>query len=292
MLFLTKTKNKPVFEHNFFLIFFMMMFRLNSAFALENNGHIKFSGAKNFRDLGMYLTLDGRTIKQGILFRSDQLSALTKGDLKKIAKFNIKRIYDLRNRNEMSGERDKIPYGQDIQIFPVPFRFAALDKATMKKRILGGQLKRGDTEKLMLDSYRYYVIKYRKKIARIFNTLAISDQLPAVVHCVSGKDRTGIVIALLLEILGVPLEVIEEDYLLTNEFWSKETNKLSLYAYIGSRFRTPRGEIYDLMTAKLIYLQSARDEIMLHYGDMDTYISKGLGLKSETLVKLRNKFLE
>ena len=255
-------------------------------------GHIDLSGARNFRDLGGYPTMDGRRIKKGLLYRSDQLSRLTKHDLEILSELKLKRIYDLRNKGEQQKDPDKLPSGQNIQIVPVPFAFALLDESVMRKRIVHGQLSQGDTEKLMIESYETYVIDYRKQIALIVRDLAEPGALPALIHCVHGKDRTGLVIATILEVLGVSKDIIMQDYLLTNMFWDSETRRLSTLAHIGSLFRTPSSEVRNLMMAKPEYLQNAGKEVKEHYGSIDNYIHEGLGLDDATIERLRDALLE
>jgi protein-tyrosine phosphatase len=255
-------------------------------------GHIDLSGARNFRDLGGYPTMDGRRIKKGLLYRSDQLSKLTKHDLKILSELKLKRIYDLRNKGEQQKDPDKLPAGQNIQIVPVPFAFAELDESVMRNKIVHGKLNKGDTEKLMIESYETYVIAYRKQIALIVRDLAEPGELPALIHCVHGKDRTGLVIATILEVLGVSRDIIMQDYLLTNMFWDSETNRLSTLAHIGSLFRTPSSEVRNLMEAKPEYLESAGKEVKEHYGSIDNYIHEGLGLDDATIERLRNALLE
>jgi len=255
-------------------------------------GHIDLSGARNFRDLGGYPTMDGRRIKQGLLYRSDQLSSLTKHDLEVLSELKLKRIYDLRNKGEQAKDPDKLPSGQDIKIVPVPFAFAELDESVMRKKIVHGKLNKGDTEKLMIESYETYVIDYRKQIALIVRDLAEPGELPALIHCVHGKDRTGLVIATILEVLGVPKDIIMQDYLLTNMFWDSETSRLSTLAHIGSLFRTPSSEVRNLMVAKPEYLEDAVKEVKEHYGSLDNYIHEGLGLDDATIERLRDALLE
>lgn len=231
-------------------------------------------------------------IKKGLLYRSDQLSKLTKHDLEILSELKLKRVYDLRNKDEQQKDPDKLPSGQNIQIVPVPFAFAELDEAVMRKRIVRGQLNKGDTEKLMIESYETYVIDYRKQIALIIRDLAEPGELPALIHCVHGKDRTGLVIATILEVLGVPKDIIMQDYLLTNMFWDSETSRLSTLAHIGSLFRTPSSEVRNLMLAKPEYLQDAGKEVKEHYGSIDNYIHEGLGLDDATIKRLRDALLE
>lgn len=292
---MTKPTNPMHHQSTVFKVFLIILVMVLTGCATappSYPGHIDLSGARNLRDLGGYPTMDGRRIKKGLLYRSDELSELTKHDLEILSELKLKRIYDLRNKDEQKKAPDKLPSGQSIQVVPVPFAFAQLDESVMRKRIVHGQLNKGETQKLMIESYETYVIDYRKQIAMILRDLAEPGELPALVHCVHGKDRTGLVIATILEVLGVPKDIIMQDYLLTNMFWESETSRLSTLAHIGSLFRTPSSEVRNLMEAKPEYLQDAGKEVIADYGSIDNYIHEGLGLDDATIERLRNALLE
>lgn len=253
---------------------------------------LEFSGARNFRDLGGYPTMDGSRIKQGMLYRSDSLSDLSNDDLEELAGLGLKRIYDLRNESEQKADPDTLPPGHSIQLVAVPFAFSALDESIMRKRILSGELDEGEAHKLMIDSYRTYAIDYRKQIAQIIEGLAEPDALPALIHCIHGKDRTGLAVSAILDILGVSEDIIMEDYLLTNSFWESETSRLSFLANIGSLFRTPASEVRSLMEARPEYLNAARNAAKEQFGSTENYVHEGLGLDDATIERLRDALLE
>jgi len=255
-------------------------------------GHIDLSGARNFRDLGGYQSIDGRRIKKGVLFRSDELKSLTKHDLEVISKIGLKRIYDLRNKEEQQDDPNELPLGHAIKQISVPFAFAPLDETVMRSRILKGQVEEGDNAKLMLESYKVYSLDYQEQIGNIIRGLADSGELPTLIHCIHGKDRTGLVVAMILEILRIPEDVIMQDYLLSNLFWESETKRLSNLAYIGSFFRTPASEVRSLMEARPEYLDVTSEQILKHYGSEENYIREGLKLDDATVEKIRNTLLE
>ena len=253
---------------------------------------LDFSEARNFRDLGGYPTVDGRHIKKGLLYRSDALSDLSNDDLEALSKLKLKRIYDLRNEDEQQTDPDMLPEGHSIQLVPVPFAFEALDKSVMRERILGGKLDKGETEELMIESYQTYAMDYRKQIAQIVQGLAEPGALPALIHCIHGKDRTGLAVSTVLEVLRVPEDIIMQDYLLSNSFWESETSRLSFLAHLASFFRTPASEVRSLMEARPEYLKAARAAAIEHYGSLENYIHEGLGLDDATIQRLRDALLE
>lgn len=236
--------------------------------------------------------MDGRRLKKGLLYRSDSLSDLSNDDLVELDEIGLRRIYDLRNESEQKADPDTLPPGHSIQLVAVPFAYEALDESNMRDRILGGKLDKGETEQLMIDSYRTYAIDYRKQIALVVRGLAEEDALPALIHCIHGKDRTGLAVSAVLDILRVNEDIIMKDYLLSNSFWESETSRLSFLAYIGSLFRTPASEVRSLMEARPEYLEAARNAAKQHYGSIENYIREGLELDDATIERLRDALLE
>lgn len=221
---------------------------------------LPLEGLANFRDLGGYATKDGRTVKWGLLFRSEQLSNLTEADYRYLHECGIKLICDYRAENEAnmvsypefaSARRVRIPIAVTASVEPC--------------------------DRLIL-SNKNYVANHTGDFARMLELLLHEDCLPAVQHCVAGKDRTGFGSALVLLALGVPEQTVMEDYLLTNQFLDKLYNGLLNSSALSS------GSIYDTdklpaeLEARPEYLQAAFDEIQSRYGSTECYLERGLGL--------------
>ena len=258
----------------------------------QHPSRIDFSGARNFRDLRGYPAIDGRQIKKGLLYRSDNLSDLSNEDLEVLSSLGLRRIYDLRNEDEQKANPNTLPQGSSIQLIGLPFAYEALDTAVMQKRVLSGDLEKGEAKRIMIDSYRTYVIDYREQLSVILRGLTEPGTLPALIHCVHGKDRTGLVVSTILEALRIPRDIIRDDYLLSNTFWESETRRLSFLAYLASIFRTPTKEVRSLMEALPEYLDAAEQAMDEQFGSMDNYLHEGLGLDEATIERLRDALLE
>ena len=135
---------------------------------------------------------------------------------------------------------------------------------------------------------RELVAKYQKEYKEIFDILLDKNSYPVVIHCSSGKGRTGIVSALILASLDVNADIIMEDYRLSNDYFN--IPKASKYAYnlpVNSQ-----EAITTLFSAKEDFLNAAKDEIERKYGDVPTYLRKAIGLQSEDIHRLRTILLE
>ena len=134
---------------------------------------------------------------------------------------------------------------------------------------------------------RELVMHYHKEYRQIFDILLNSTNYPVVIHCSSGKGRTGIVSALVLAALGINEDIIMEDYRLSNDYFN--IPRASKYAY---RLPTRSQEaITTLFSAREDFLNAAKDEAERKYGDMDTYLQKGIGLSKDEIKRLRSILL-
>jgi protein-tyrosine phosphatase len=163
--------------------------------------HIELAGVLNMRDLGNYPVAGGGRVRWRALLRSDALHQLDEGGLAVLAGLDLRTVLDLRTEPE-------------TQAAP-----SMLDG--LGARVTHVSILRGDLQALPLDLeaiYRYMVGDCADAIAEAIKALCAADAFPALVHCSAGKDRTGIVIALVLAVLGVPDEVIAADYALSSQY--------------------------------------------------------------------------
>src|SRR4029450_8662542 len=103
------------------------------------------------------------------------------------------------------------------------------------------------------------------------------SQLPALVHCTAGKDRTGFAAAVVLRTLGVPEETVYEDFMLTNTYTASQIERTLWIIRLVSLFRTDPEKVRPVLGAERAYLEAAFDEIRKDYGSFDEYRRKALG---------------
>jgi protein-tyrosine phosphatase len=134
----------------------------------------------------------------------------------------------------------------------------------------------------MRDSYRNYVRQNTPSFRALFAHL-FEDRAPLVIHCTAGKDRTGFACALILHALGVPDDVITEDYLLTNRFYRRDASASS---------ELPDEVRQVLGTVETSFLAAAYDAIRADYGDLEGYFGDGLGVGVRERTTLQARYLE
>lgn len=239
-------------------------------------------GTTNFRDLGGYEAADGRVVRWRTLFRSDHLADLTAQDLQQLTQLGIKRAVDFRGVDERAAHGYHWPqleqHALTIEPTVVQRAFAMVHE--------GHHLTPHETVGLMQDTYRGFVIDNADRFATLFRML-LERREPLVFHCTAGKDRTGWAAALILLALGVPREVVQEDYLLTNQLYRRPA------ALAARAAQSVPQEILDVLwRVQLPFLDSAFVLVEERFGTMDTYLAEALGVGPAERAQLAALYLE
>lgn len=160
-----------------------------------------FEALSNFRDVGGHVTADGRKLRSGLVYRSDALCFVTERDRALLRDtLRIRTIVDLRTsmEHERMGRYDLTDVGEVVHL-PV------LDGALISEKAHDGSLD-------LASMYQAIAFDHADEIAIVLTLLADPDRLPAIISCTAGKDRTGIVVGVLLAMLSVPEETVLADY--------------------------------------------------------------------------------
>jgi len=150
-----------------------------------------------------------------------------------------------------------------------------------------------DSTDLMKDMNRDFVINQTSQYARMFQLL-LQGNHPILIHCASGKDRTGFGAAIILDVLGVDEETIVEDYLLTNQYLSieKEMERLS-NTFVDSRgFVVPDSVLHPLIEVRPEYIKACFEEIEHRYESKQHFYEEALGLDETMVERLKAIYLE
>jgi protein-tyrosine phosphatase len=271
--------------------YFQLVPDRGAALALADRS-LHLASAPNFRDAGGYRTAEGKWVRMGLLYRSDQLDRLSPADLDTLHAIGVKLVCDLRTDAERKQGMDKLPAGAEPLIADVAGENSAssdlsklLSKGGDAQTVLGN----GKAAQFMIDANRQFVESPSAKQAYklLFERLADPKMLPGTFHCSAGKDRTGWAAAIFLSIMGVPRETIMQDYLLSNTYLAAKNQKM-LGALKG---RIDPALLQPLLEVRPEYLQAAFDAVDKDYGSMDRYVREGLGLSDATIRALRSEFL-
>jgi protein-tyrosine phosphatase len=250
----------------------------------------------NLRDIGGYETRDGGRVRHGMLYRSSAPVGLTAAEVAELESMDLRSVFDLRSRPERRLAPDVLPdetdhSGIDVlagtsSLTPVDQERLMADPRTAGQ-ILAGKSGSEVSEQRFLDLVRLQ--SARRGFGRIFASLADETHRPALIHCSTGKDRTGWAIAAFLSLLDVPREQVTADYLLSAELLEPITQgaRRAFIAQGGD------GPLFDsLAGVRRESLDAAFDEIDRRYGSVDGYFERGLGLDASTRQVLRAAFVE
>jgi len=260
---------------------------------------LPFQGTHNFRDAGGYHTSDGLRVRWGRLYRSDDLGRLTRSDREKLARLDLKLVVDLRMPFEYHTRADRLPRNFTGQVVHLPIHRAInhfLWRGTTQGRLilwlLSGQTRYLGTDNSFYKYYRSLALNFTKTYTQLFELLLDPSHSPAVIHCTEGKDRAGVAMAWIHLALGVPVESVFEDYLLTNDCISSQVaQRLRAIRWV-SLFRTSPEQIRSMLVARREFLQATLDAAQEKYGSLDNYITRALGITPEIRARLREIYLE
>jgi protein-tyrosine phosphatase len=237
---------------------------------------ITLRGASNFRDVGGYITQDGRQVRRGQVFRSDHLAGLTADDLLQLQQIGLTHSLDFRGEAECATTPYDIAGVQRVALTIEPSVIAKMQALVAQ----GIEPTTEETVELMRGTYRDFVNHNAATFGRFLKHL-LAHATPQVFHCTAGKDRTGFAAALLLSALGVDRSTIERDYLLTNQLYRRDPSVEG---------KGPAHVMQVLWQVQPAFLHAAF-EVVDQLGGMQAYLHGPIGLDAREVQGLRDKLL-
>jgi protein-tyrosine phosphatase len=238
--------------------------------------HIEFERLHNFRDVGGYVTEDGRMVRWGRLFRSDSLSKLQGEDWERFLALGVRTVIDLRYPWEVEA-KGRVPDGGRLAYHNISIEHRPYDQAALEANI--------EPARFLADRYAEVAHDGVKELGQVLEVMAADGNAPIVFHCASGKDRTGIVAAVVLALLGVPEGDIVADFALTG----LATDRLVADWLADNPRRTLRWPGYGQAPAELMRLFLA--EIAAGHGSVRNYVVDQVGIDEELITAMRMRFL-
>lgn len=207
---------------------------------------VRFEGLDNVRDVGGLPVRDGGVTRSGVLLRSGSLHYATPGDVARLVEeFGLRLVLDLRTPREI--DRDG------------PSPVAAAGVETVALTFIGESREylpeTGDDTDPLLRNYLGYLGDHPANVVQAVRRLAASDAGPALAHCAAGKDRTGTLVALVLDAVGVRRDAVVADYALSAEqveaMFRRWTTAEGLEMPTDLTPHLPRAEVMDAVLAHL-----------------------------------------
>ncbi|WP_376700987.1 tyrosine-protein phosphatase [Listeria booriae] len=250
---------------------------------------IPLEGCFNFRDLGGYVNTAGKTVKWGKLYRSSLLTNITENDKDTLEKLGVSWICDLRSTSEIAAK--PTPALAHIKNRHIPIGTAKNESTESQKIDIPDDHR--VYEPLMGESYRVFV-QSKDGFREIFNDIIEKEEVPFLFHCTAGKDRTGVLGALLLKLLDIPENTILADYELTNQYADNILGEMQglVNAFSNSEKKIDLENFRPMAEARPAYLEIAFDEMQKEYGSVDAYLEKGIGITPSEKAKFQTMMLE
>lgn len=220
----------------------------------------------NTRDIGRYVGINNRRIKSNMIIRSDILRYIQEEDKDYLVKRNIIHQIDLRTEDVVSRIPSSLSCDSRFIYHSIPIKEGSLKS-----------LKPGTN----ISSLYMDMVKNTKAFYGIFKILSSIDE-GVIINCTAGKDRTGVTIYLLLSLLGVDIETIKEDYLLSQKYIDE---KLSEVCNVHSDFPKYLGEV------KEEYFDGFHEKFIEKYGNVESYLLS-IGITKEEIERIKERVLE
>ncbi|WP_305782952.1 tyrosine-protein phosphatase [Symbioplanes lichenis] len=236
---------------------------------------LTFASNFNFRDVGGYAGLDGRTVRWRRLFRADSLHRLKGDDLVTFGELGVRTVIDLRRTREVE-RHGRVPAAPGLTYHNPVIEHVEWNDVPLLDGV--------PRARWLADRYLNFAADGTAGIGTALSLIADPAAAPAVVHCMAGKDRTGVVCALTLALLGVSDEDIAADYHLT------EASMDSLSEYLQRVNPSPVTDKYHMFEcppeAILMFLTDLR---ALH-GSVGDYV-RSIGITGQQVAALRDHLL-
>ena len=238
--------------------------------------NLSFSSTYNFRDVGGYAGLDGRTVRWRRLFRADSLHRLEGADWETFTALGVRTVIDLRRPLEVE------EFGRVAEHEGLDYRNVVLEHVDWKDVPHPEDIVH---ERWLADRYLNFAEDGRAALSTALSIIADPGAAPVVVHCMAGKDRTGVTCALALALAGVSDEDIAADYALTT------TSMQSLVAYL--RETNPAAvegqeHMFDSPAEAMVMFLA---DLRAAHGSVEDYV-RAIGIKDEQVAALRDHLLE
>mgnify|MGYP003310113186 FL=1 len=254
--------------------------------------------AANLRDLGGLATTDGRAVRTGRLFRSGHLCDLGVSGRATVDALGLRTIVDLRRPTEAAARPH--PDLPDCKVVGI-----SVSDDDNEFAVVANAMVDPDAEPLGPDHitsyFRTLVTDRLDRYRPVFEVATDPDRLPLLFNCTAGKDRTGVVAAVLLRILGVDDNTVMTDYLLSNEVrrtWIEGT-EIDYRRRIAERLGTTPDEVpedrmaslWALMYCQREYLEAVLDTAVDQWGTWTSFVAEGLGLDDARVATFRAALL-
>ena len=247
---------------------------------------LALDGVLNARDVGGYPAAHGKRVRWRTIYRTGQLTLLTPAASSALRdELGVQAIWDLRSADEVSRFPSPVPDGIAVRNLPI-------GTGNNRWRRLYDLLRNRDRlDEVMATAYTiHFVDEHAAAFGHLLNELAVTEGA-ALIHCTAGKDRTGLAVAMLLLLLGVPEPVVVADYSLSNRWYGPLVDSLAGELWPLKHLGVSRRQLQPFLTADPALLRGALRHIDAVYGGLEAYLRGPAGVQPATITALRRRLL-
>lgn len=256
---------------------------------------------RNFRDLGGLCSRDGRMVRKGLFLRSGKLTDLSLKDMEFFKKCRLGTIIDLRTPGEVKDEPDTMIKGSIYKWIPI-FEESVLGLTPHFKgksfREINKLFSKEQVRKLIPDMPKLYQdmildSSARRQIGEIIRLIMdnVHNDMTTLFHCTSGKDRTGVISAILLSLLGVEDNDIVNDYLLSNTAVRRRATFIGAAVALFKRDLGIARDVRNALMADRANIDAVLQIIRERFGSVEEFIRDELGISDFEIWRFRQEAL-
>ncbi|KAK8067854.1 Tyrosine-protein phosphatase [Apiospora saccharicola] len=262
---------------------------------------INVPGLPNFRDLGgvpyPIPTQPGKTIKRGLIFRSSEPSKVTTDGIQQLRDLGIKKVYDLRSLDEIKkdaegGERQVKEWEGAERVFVPVWRDQDFSPGALALRF---KQYSDESERGFLEAYKNILLAassndkpYEKILAHLTSS---DDPAPILMHCTAGKDRTGVLCALILSLCGVDDEAVVAEYHLTDTGLKSRHQELMDFLMRDPSLAGNRAGAWRMISANPRNMQVHLNWIRENYGSVEKCVVDLGIITTEGIAQLKRNLI-
>ena len=247
---------------------------------LSNRRWLALDGTRNCRDLGGIPVSHGTT-KFNCLYRGDALHELSEADQAVLENLRLTSIIDFRSDFEIKAAPNKL--NEKLASIQQPRSFLPKRTHGLFDKLNSGELQESEVRASMCEQYKVLVVDHVEIYRQVLIDILAANGRSIFFHCTSGKDRTGIMAAIVLATLGAHEEEILADYVLTN-------GRIKPIAYLDEALDSKI--VGHVMAAAPEYMETALSTMKREYGSVDDYIETALGISPPERYRLAELLVE
>ncbi len=252
----------------------------------DQNRFLPFESIANLRDIGGYKTVEGKTVKWKQVYRGASLAYVNENEQEQLNVLNLQVVCDLRRHDEISHAPDNVPEGARYLNIP------SMDSINKIGQIRNLLFKPRYIEQMMGEIYIEAILENNPEMFGIVYRQIIEGNLPLLIHCTAGKDRTGLAIALLLRVLGVNEETVLNDYSLSNHYYDYFKRISGRLVKRLQQVGFSEDDVSPLLMADKRNLKMAIEHIEHKYGSIEAYLSQRANISTQDIELLKARLLE